>query len=107
MEDVKGKVELRNNKVRTPASREIDNRMRKAKYQLENWSFSEETKLDLIRQLKRDKLESLEVRMYTKPSDRVFYSRYADDFLIGIAASYQYSCQIKEALKKALKKAQR
>lgn len=82
------KVTLRNPKVRTPEYRLLDNRMKVIKSRLGK-PLPEDQRLSFLKELRALKIQSLETRMYTKPSVRIHYTRYADDFIIGIAGSYQ------------------
>jgi len=93
----------RNNKKRTPTYRDIDNRMRVIKSRLDKGNLPEsaavaESRQDLFKELKTLKLRSLEVRMYCDPSTRVVYTRYADDFIVGIAGSEEYANNVKEKI---------
>lgn len=99
LETLKSKVITRKNKIRTPIYKEIDNRMRKAKDRLRKNNPSGEERKSLLEQLRLDKMSSLKVRMYTKPSDRLVFARYADDFIIGIAGSKEYAESVREEIR--------
>jgi len=104
------KVTWRNNKVRTPVYKVLDNRMRKTKDHLDRCTDGtrtglikelreDKTRPVLLKELREDKMASLKVRMYTNPSDRIFYSRYADDFIVGVAGSEEYATSLKEGIR--------
>lgn len=99
VESIKTNAIHRNNNLRTPLFKVIDNRMRKAKYRLGRPILPAEERAVYIEQLKSDKLESFKVRTYLDPSDRLFYTRYADDFIIGIAGSLEYANKVKEQVR--------
>nr|YP_009184874.1 putative reverse transcriptase, intron maturase and HNH endonuclease [Jenufa minuta]ALO63003.1 putative reverse transcriptase, intron maturase and HNH endonuclease [Jenufa minuta] len=88
----------RNPKIRTPAYKILDNKMRRIKYNLLK-PLPEQQKKDLLRDLRLTKIESLRVRMYCDPSDRVVYTRYADDFIVGIAGSLEFAEKFKEEIR--------
>lgn len=99
IEALKREVITRNPKIRTPSYKELDNRMRRIKDLLRKNQGSSEEKRSLLKQLRLDKMSSLKVRMYTKPSDRLVFARYADDFIIGIAGSKEYAESVRDEIR--------
>ena len=87
---------IRNNKIHTPVYKELDNRMRLIKSRL---SKVGEDKLRYLKELKTLNFRSLEVRMYCDPTNRVVYTRYADDFIVGIAGSLEFANTVKEDIR--------
>ena len=92
-------VPIRNNKIRTPVYKELDNRMRLIKSRLYKLGLSSEDKVRYLKELKTLKVGSLGVRMYCDPSNRVVYTRYADDFIVGIAGSLEFANTLKEDIR--------
>ncbi len=100
MSDLIKDLPIRNNRIRTPVYKELDNEMRKLKHQLAKgliFQGKEEISIATNR-LKKLKLESIGVRMYCDPSIRVFYTRYADDFIVGIAGSLEFSTDLRSRI---------
>lgn len=91
-------VPIRNSKIRTPVYRDMDNRMRLLKSFISKLDSSSEERCCLLKELKTLKVKSLGVRMYCDPSNRVFYTRYADDFIVGVAGSLDYTNALKEEI---------
>ena len=92
---------VRNNKIRTPVYREIDNRMRLIRSRLpklDKKTKKSEERTRLLKELKTLKVKSLGVRMYCDPPNRVVYTRYADDFIVGIAGPLGYANALKEEI---------
>ena len=96
-------VPIRNNKIRTPVYRDLDNRMRWIKSNLDKGIKTAEEKVDLLKELRSLKVQSLGVRMYCDPSNRVSYTRYADDFIVGIAGSLEFANDLRDKIKNFLK----
>lgn len=82
-------AEKRSPNRRTPVFREIESQMRKVKRLLDDKgkSLDPEMRRTLIKSLMYLKKKTLTVRRYCNPSDRIVYTRYADDFIVGIAGS--------------------
>ena len=100
MSDLIKDLPIRNNRIRTPVYKELDNEMRKLKHQLAKgliFQGKEEISIATNR-LKKLKLESIGVRMYCDPSIRVFYTRYADDFIVGIAGSLEFFTDLRSRI---------
>ena len=95
-------VPIRNNKIRTPDYKTVDNRMRVIKYRLKHGSFTNCEKSKYLKELKTLKVKSLGMRMYLNPSNRIVYTRYADDFIVGIAGSEEYANTVREEIGKFL-----
>ena len=97
----KEKATQRSPNRRTPPFKEIESERRKVIRTLDKNPPQEERKgyIDRLRELKK---RSLSVRMYTKGSDRILYTRYADHFIIGIAGSQPLILEIKEEVGKFL-----
>lgn len=91
-------VSITNNKIRTPVYRDIDNRIKIIKSALCTKDFSIQSRQDYVKELKTLKVNSLKVRMYCNPSNRVFYTRYADDFIVGIAGSLEFANNLKQEI---------
>ena len=110
VDSLRANVKCRNNKLRitlkssfepqgvanSHSQSAIDNRIRKARYHLGKPELPSNERSAYIKQLKSDKVESLKLQMYRDPSDRLFYTRYDDDFIIGIAGSFEYAEDVKE-----------
>lgn len=95
-------VPIPNNKIRTPPYRDIDNRMKVIKSALRKNDFVTQSRDDYLKELKILKLKSLGIFLYCDPSNRVNYTRYADDFIIGIAGSLEFANNLKEDIGKFL-----
>lgn len=54
------------------------------------------TREQLLKDIRALRMKSLTVRTYKDPQPRVYYHRYADDFIIGIAGSYNLAETIKD-----------
>ena len=93
-------IEVRNPKVRTSMYKKLDNGMRRIKHKLPKLLYQERS--NALRELRSLKIESLKGKMYCDPSERIMYTRYADDFIIGIAGSYDLANQIKEEIREFL-----
>ncbi len=89
----------RNEKSRTPSYRDIDNRMRVVKSRLKEGKFSDKSRDEYLKERKYLNFSSLRVRMYCNPCDRIFYTRYADDFIVGFAGSEELANQVKEQIR--------
>lgn len=97
MENRATKVKKRNPKIRTEMYKKLDNEMRKIKSKLPK--LSEDQRYLEVRTLRKIKMESLQVKMYNDPSERIVYARYADDFIIGIAGPKKLAEEIKDEVK--------
>jgi nicotine oxidoreductase len=95
-------VPIRNNKIRTPEYKLIDNRMKVIKYQLKQEDCHAKERTEYLKELRKLKIQSLKIRMYLDPSNRIVYTRYADDFIIGIAGSKQYTSEVKDDIESFL-----
>ena len=82
---------VRNNKKRTPTYAVMDNEIRRIKYRLKKGNLSPQQKSDYLKRLRTLQVQCLGVRMYLDPSTRVCYHRYADDFIVGVAGSFEYT----------------
>lgn len=98
MENKSLNIPVKNNKLRTPVYRDIDNRMLMIKSHLYKLDSSSEERARLLKELKTNKVKKVRVRMYCDPSNRVVYTRYADNFIIGIAGSFDYANALKEEI---------
>lgn len=92
-------VPIRNNKIRTPVYKHLDNRMRVIKSRLSKLDCSTEDRVRYLKEFNTLKVKSLGVRMYCDPSNRVVYTRYADDFIVGIAGSLEFADKLKEEIR--------
>ena len=55
-----------------------------------------------IKEIKAAKWQSLKIRPRTNPSNRIHYTRYADDFIVGIAGSLEYTINLKKEIQQQL-----
>ena len=102
----KNKAISRSPNRRTPPFKEVESEMRKVARNLEKSGPGKEktTRTTYIERLKDLKKKSLKIRRYIKGSDRILYTRYADDFIVGIAGSKKLATEIKEEVKGFLEK---
>lgn len=99
MEHLCTNVEQRSPNRRTSAFKLIDSETRCIKRVLEGSKpISEDKRKAYIHELSLLKKKSLKTRMYCNPSDRIVYTRYADDFIVGIAGSRQLAEATKERI---------
>jgi group II intron reverse transcriptase/maturase len=89
---------VRNGKLRTPLYAELDNEMRRIKHRLNKGNSSPQEKSNDLKRLNNLKVKSVGVRMYFDPSTRVFYTRYADDFIVGVAGSLEYANDLRSKI---------
>ena len=92
-------VTERSGNIRTPAFKIIEKRRRQLSKLLDNESLPSENREQYILEIKKLKKRSLKTRMYCDPSNRIIYTRYADDFLVGIAGSKMVAEEIKEKIR--------
>lgn len=98
MENTCLKIPVKNNKMRTPVYRDIDNRMLLIKSRLYKLDKNSEERARLLKELKTLKAKSLRALHYYEKRNRVVYTRYADDFIIGIAGSFDHANALKEEI---------
>jgi len=98
MSEVVKSVPVRNPKVRTPDSLVLENRMRKLKYCLRKGTLKPSERQNALKELRTLKVQSLGVKMYCDPSNRIFYTRYADDFIVGIAGAENFASDLRDSL---------
>ena len=82
---------VRNGKKRTPEYLLLDNEVRRIKHRLGKGNLSPQESNDALKRLRTLQVQCVKVRMYLDPSTRVSYHRYADDFIVGIAGSLEFS----------------
>ena len=87
------------NPKRTPVFRTLDNRMRVIRSHLRKQNLDNKQRKDYLKELKSLKIQSLKVRTLTDPSNRIFYTRYADDFIVGIAGGLEFAQNLKSEIK--------
>lgn len=90
-----------NVKKRTPVYRDIDNKIKSIKYRLKR-VLDNDNRSKLIEELKILRNKSLKTRMYCNPNDRMLYSRYANDFIIGIAGPQRLAEEIRDEIREFL-----
>ena len=94
-------------RIRTPASEALDNKIQVIKRRLPSLALKkrekEEERLDSVKALKplitKTSSKSLRVRTDLNPKNRISYQRYADDFIIGVAGSFEFTNQLKGEIK--------
>nr|YP_010732097.1 putative reverse transcriptase and intron maturase [Massjukichlorella minus]WDY13011.1 putative reverse transcriptase and intron maturase [Massjukichlorella minus] len=87
-------------KLRTPEAIKLASLTRRLekevnKIEKKETEDSKNSKQELLKELKRVKSKSLKVKPYKDPEPRVYFHRYADDFIIGIAGSRNLADSIK------------
>lgn len=86
MEEISQTAEKRSPNRRTSAFKAIESRSRQIHQKLKDEKVDDKRK-EYIQELVFLKKKSLKTRTYCNPSDRIHYTRYADDFIVGIAGS--------------------
>lgn len=88
--------------IRTPVYKKLEAEKRFVHRVLARNNLSPEDRAIHVRQLKLLQNKGLSTRMYRDPSDRILYTRYADDFIVGIAGSEELALTIKERMRSFL-----
>lgn len=95
------------NKTYTPKYKEFDNKIRVLRSKLDKdktkKDFDSITRKQLCKDLKSLKIQALKSRPYLNLKTRVVYTRYADDFIIGIAGGQKFAETLKLEVKEFLK----
>lgn len=86
---VKGKGKKRLKK-RTPFSKQIRSEIQIQKRKVDNMKKGQDRDVE-VKVLKSLKMKNILGRTYVDPENRLFYHRYADDFIIGIAGSLKFT----------------
>ena len=82
-------------KIRTPAAKEIRTQINQLARQVDKSPEGKGKEL-LVKSLKELKLRSISICSYIDPEHRIYYHRYADDFIIGIAAGKDFVEDVKK-----------
>ncbi len=97
----------RKQKTHTPKYNELYNKMRVTKAKLDRDKIKKDVdnikRKQLCKDLKCLKMQSLKLRPYLNLKTRVTYTRYANNFIIGIAGSQKFAETLKSEIKDFLK----
>lgn len=102
MQTVCEQATKRSANIRTPVYKEIVKKRLQVSKLLNREDLDLTSRDKYSRILKDLKKSSLKTRPYCNPSDRIIYTRYADDFMVGIAGSEILAEEIKEKIKLCL-----
>lgn len=91
-------------KKQTPKFKELFNTMARIKYALKKPNLPSSQRQFYLRELRSVKLQSLQIRRHLNPNPRILYTRYADDFIVGIAGCKEFSLGLKDEIKNFLTK---
>lgn len=99
MKEYKQKFDKGTARKKNPKYKQIDNKIQRLKKKLQTIDKHSETRNEILSNIKRLKEEVISIP-YSLPIDenyrRIFYTRYADDFIIGVIGSKQDAVNIKQ-----------
>nr|YP_010732210.1 putative reverse transcriptase and intron maturase [Watanabea sichuanensis]WDY13124.1 putative reverse transcriptase and intron maturase [Watanabea sichuanensis] len=88
-------------KLMTPVALQCKTKIKSTERKIAKLPKSDERDA-LVRELKALRMQALKVRTYKDPATRIYYHRYADDFIIGVAGPKSLAEEVKEKCGKFL-----
>lgn len=102
MDQVCQSAEKRSPNRPTTPFKQIEKKIRQINRELQK-DLPQEERKSYIQELRFCKRKSLKTRMYCDPSDRIVYTRYADDFIVGIAGSKELALRVRGQIQEFLR----